>query len=137
MIKREKKVKRQKTLGQLKKEADEWYSRKLRLEASDDSGEVRCYTCSTRKPWKAMQCGHYVSRTYSALRYYRKNTKPQCSGCNMFNQGRLDVFALNLIQEYGEGILEELQSMKQGKALDRWELETLIEECKQAVKEGT
>jgi len=59
-----------------------------------------------------MQCGHYVTRTVTALRYHPKNTRVQCVGCNMFNQGRLDVFAIHLIEEYGVEVLQELQEIK-------------------------
>ena len=59
-----------------------------------------------------MQCGHFVTRTVTALRYHPKNTRVQCVGCNMFNQGRLDVFAYNLTKEYGVEVLQELQEIK-------------------------
>lgn len=79
-----------------------------------------------------MQCGHFVTRTVTSLRYHPKNTRPQCVGCNMFNQGRLDVFAVNLVKEYGVGILEELQKIKNQKLTNkevRELLERVIEEC--------
>ena len=50
-----------------------------------------------------------------------------CVGCNMFNQGRLDVYALNLVKEYGAGILEELQKIKHEPPLTRTELEEIID----------
>lgn len=99
-------------LKKLKAKADSVYSKRLRESQADQNGMVKCYTCNTVKHWKELQCGHYITRTSTALRYYPKNTKPQCSGCNMFNQGRLDVFAINLIKEYGPEILEELQELK-------------------------
>lgn len=73
-----------------------------------------------------MQCGHYISRTHTALRYHPKNTKPQCVGCNMFNKGRLDVYAVNLIREYGPGVLEELQELKKVKMTGKEVREMLI-----------
>jgi hypothetical protein len=117
---------------QLKKEADKLYSKKLRADAADKNGMVHCYTCLTIKPIKKMQCGHFVSRLVTALRYHPKNTRPQCIACNMFNQGRLDVFAANLIKEYGEGIIEELQELKKKKLTPketREMLERVIAEC--------
>jgi len=39
---------------------------------------VKCYTCNSVKPWKEMQCGHFVTRTVTALRYHLKNTRVQC-----------------------------------------------------------
>lgn len=103
------------TITKLKKKADALYSQKLRQTAADKNGMVKCYTCSTIKHWKELQCGHFVTRTYTNLRFDPRNTRPQCPGCNMFNQGRLDVFATNLVREYGIGILEELQEAKKVK----------------------
>lgn len=100
------------SLKKLKAKADSIYSQRLRQSQADKDGMVKCYTCNTVKHWKQMQCGHYISRSFIALRFYPKNTKVQCVGCNMFNHGRLDVYALNLIKEYGENVLEELQGLK-------------------------
>lgn len=98
--------------SKLKKKADAIYSQYLRLSSADKNGMCKCYTCSTVKHWKDMQCGHFVTRTITALRFDPRNTKPQEKSCNIFNQGRLDVFATNLVKEYGVGILDELQEAK-------------------------
>ena|SRR3990167_6151422 len=122
-----KKVKKELSLKKLKAKADAVYSKRLRESRADENGMVKCYTCNTVKHWKQMQCGHYISRTRTSLRYYLKNTKVQCPGCNLFNQGRLDVFAINLIKEYGEGILEELQELKHQRPLTSSQARELFE----------
>lgn len=125
-MKKKKKLPKKITLGKLKAKADALYSKQLRIQAADGQGNVKCYTCNKVDNWKHLQCGHFVSRTFSSLRYFPKNTKVQCIGCNMFNQGRLDVFAINLIKEYGQDILQELQKMKTLPPLNRTDLEELI-----------
>ena len=120
-------MKKKLSLKKLKKKADDIYSKKLRLKFSDDNGNVKCFTCSTIKNWKEIQCGHYITRKITILRYDPRNTRPQCVGCNMFNQGRLDVFAFNLVREYGSSILEELQLLKL-KTLTGRETRELLEE---------
>jgi hypothetical protein len=121
---------KKKTIGQLKKLADTYYSRKLRSSSADHNGIVKCYTCDTYKYWKEMQCGHYITRSVSATRYDPHNTKPQCVGCNMFNEGRKDIFAINLVKEYGIEILEELNAKKNLPPLTRAEIESVINDNK-------
>ena len=101
------------TVARLKKEADRLYSIKLRQSASNSRGFVKCYTCSVTKNWKEMQCGHYEYRSHNATRFYEKNTKVQCVGCNVFKQGNMPAYALALIEKYGPGILAELSREKQ------------------------
>jgi len=75
-----------------------------------------------------MQCGHFVTRTITALRYHLKNTRVQCIGCNMFNQGRPDVFAYNLTKEYGVEVLQELQEIKNKTKLSPSQTRVMLED---------
>lgn len=120
------------SIPQLKKKADKLYSLVLRKKAANSGGQIKCYTCSTIKHWKEMQCGHFVTRTVTTLRYHEKNTRPQCVGCNLFKQGCPDIFAYNLTQEYGAEILGELQTIRNTKLTNnqvRELLERVIAEC--------
>ena len=99
-------------ISTLKKKADTLYSQWLRQSNADHAGMVQCYTCPQSYHWKAMQCGHFVSRTHTSTRWYEKNTKPQCMSCNVWRRGNSDVYALNLVKEYGVGILKELNDLK-------------------------
>ena len=119
------------SVAKLKKEADKFYSIKLRTSSADSRGFVGCYTCGIRKHWKFMQCGHYESRSNNATRFDPKNTKIQCVGCNIFKSGHKTVFAINLAKEYGAGILKELRKKAQGvKQFSIKELQEMIKEYK-------
>lgn len=66
-----------------------------------------CYCCgSTNQP----QAGHYKPKSVTglSLRYNEKNVHCQCKKCNHFKSGNLSVYALKLEEQYGYGILQEL-----------------------------
>ena len=88
-----------KSLSKLKKELDAVFSKYIRQKYSDHTGAVSCYTCSVTKPLKEMQNGHWIPRNILNTRFDEDNCRPQCTGCNMFNKGRPDVFAVNLLNE--------------------------------------
>ena len=88
-----------------------------------------CYTCSTKKPWKEMQAGHFVSRSANALRYDERNVHCQDAICNIFKHGNLDVYALRLVEDFGPHILQELNQQKHKvKQFSIMELQGLIHE---------
>lgn len=92
----------------LKAKADRIFSKFVRLSNSDHMGNCICYTCGVKKHWKSIHCGHYIGRRILATRYEILNCRPQCATCNTFKEGRKDLFALKLEEEYGPGILQEL-----------------------------
>lgn len=102
-------MKKDKTTAWYKKELDRVFSLFIRNKYADKNGYVRCYTCSVVKPVKEMQNGHWIPRNNLATRFSEENCRPQCVGCNMFNKGRPDVFAVNLIKE-GIDIIQLQQS---------------------------
>jgi hypothetical protein len=87
-----------KSISKLKKKLDAIFSKYIRLKYAKD-GYVQCYTCSVCKPVSEMQNGHWIPRNNVATRFSEENCRPQCVGCNMFNKGRPDVFAVNLLKE--------------------------------------
>ena len=121
------KLPKEKTYKQLVKELDSAYSKYIRQKDADDNGQVKCYTCDKVKHWKSIDCGHYISRRHLSSRFFEKNTKPQCKGCNIFKEGNKPVFALELIKEYGKDVLEELDSLSHIKMkYDRNRLSNMI-----------
>jgi len=88
-----------KSLAKLKKELDRVFSLFIRQKYANEDGMVKCYTCSTVKHWKEMQNGHWIPRNNLATRFHEDNCRVQCVGCNMFQKGMPDVFAVNLIKE--------------------------------------
>lgn len=85
-----------KTAAKLKKELDAVFSRYIRLSHSDRDGFVNCFTCNRRYFWKDIQNGHFISRTYLAVRYSEDNCRPQCVGCNIYGNGKPVEYARNL-----------------------------------------
>lgn len=110
-VKKIKKVKK-KTDKQLKKELDIVFSQFIRLSYADKNGYVKCSTCPAVINWKEIQNGHYESRQYLSLRFEEKNCHPQCVGCNIFRRGNYTVYALFMIEKYGQEHLNWLEIEK-------------------------
>ena len=102
---------KEKSISQLKKLADKLCSLYIRTKYADWKGEVRCYTCDKVFTIKTIQCGHYVSRVYTNLRWAEINLRPQCYSCNVMRRGNMDEFAVRLERET-PGILKELNDWK-------------------------
>lgn len=74
----------------------------------------KCYTCGKQLNPKESQNGHYISRSYLALRYDERNCHCQGVECNVFKSGNLTVYAIKLMEQYGMDILKELHIFKMG-----------------------
>ena len=98
--------KKEKTRAWYKKNhADVWFSRFIRQR------DKKCYTCNTASP--KLQCGHFVPRQYLTTRYDEINNHAQCYACNMLFNGQPSQYAINLKKDYGEDIVEKLNSTRQ------------------------
>lgn len=91
------------TPAKLKKELDRVFSIWVRR------GAKTCYTCGKVA---ALQCGHFVSRSYLATRWEPDNCRPQCWGCNGYGNGRLLDFEERLTYELGAERVKELKQMR-------------------------
>ena len=80
---------------------DSEFSKYIRQSYADEYGRVKCYTCPTKKPWKQMQNGHFITRGNMAARYDEDNCRPQCKECNQFKNGKPVEFAKQLLIELG------------------------------------
>lgn len=128
-------AKKQKTIAQLKKEADRVHSIYIRMRDADDTGEAECITCGVKKHWKDLQCGHFVSRKVNLLRYDELNTSAQCVGCNMFKAGEQYAYSKALDLKFGPGKAEELWAQRfDTHKFTRQELESIIEDRKTQIK---
>lgn len=81
-----------------------------------------------------MQNGHWIPRNNLATRFSEENCRPQCVGCNMFQNGKPDIFAVNLIKE-GIDIVALQQSRYRVFKVDSIWYQTQIDYYKQKVKE--
>lgn len=126
------------SLIKLRDKCDKAFSRYIRLKYTDDNGYVSCYTCGCVKHWKEIQAGHFVSRRHLCTRFDERNVKPQCRGCNLFNQGNAPIFAQRLLTEYGSKIIDELLEMSKGTCkFNRSDYEEMIEKFTKQTKYGT
>ncbi len=91
----------------LKKKLDAVFSKYIRYR---DKGQ--CYTCSYKNHPKKVQCGHFISRQYLAVRWDEVNCHAQCYACNMLYNGQPGAFATNLEAEYGVGTIARLEGRK-------------------------
>lgn len=106
-------------------ELDRYCSLITRIKASDKNGVVTCFTCGRRLPWKATDCGHYVSRQKMQSRFDFANLRPQCQNCNRVLRGNLEIYRKRLINEIGRDAVEELENRPPMKIMTA-ELESLL-----------
>jgi len=72
-------------------------SRMVRLAAMEKDGKVQCFTCSSRRDFKSIHCGHFIPRANMVFRFdWIYNLSPQCPTCNISLRGNEKVFADNL-----------------------------------------
>ena len=117
-------------------EADRWFSRRIRLEASDNFGIGACIDCGAPVPIKDADCGHFYSRRHFATRWENDNCFLQKKRCNM-DMGRPEVnegYRRNLISKIGIERFDRLTHKKSNtwKPLT-FELEIIIKENKRMV----
>lgn len=127
------------TVSQLKKRADTAFSIYIRLrDAEFRSGSLwcQCITCSSWKPIKQIQNGHFQSRRYMNTRFHEQNCHAQCVKCNIFNQGEQYKYSLYVDKRYGPGTSTKLEQLaKQIRKFKTYELEEMILQYKTAIKE--
>jgi 5-methylcytosine-specific restriction endonuclease McrA len=115
------------TITKLKKEADKWFSKYVRLR---DGGV--CITCGDDKG--QMQCGHFMSRRYNATRYEEENCNAQCYRCNVLFYGEQYKYAKEIDLKYGDGTAKKLSEMAaQSHPFTIEELEQVIADSKEAI----
>ena len=68
-----------------------------------------CVTCGKGGDYKEAHVGHLK---HGYLDFNLKNLNRQCSLCNLYHHGRLDVYADYLNNKYGYGTTEELERLK-------------------------
>lgn len=118
------------------KKLDTVFSQYIRLKYADNNGMVKCYTCGRYHHWKEMDAGHYISRRHYGTRWEERNVRPQCTACNIYNQGSADSFCRNLIKEYGVEVLDLLAVKKNNIfKLNSFTLNLLITEYKEKLKQ--
>jgi hypothetical protein len=128
-IKKKPKPKAQISLITLRKTAWKLFSKIVREEE-----KYVCYTCGKdmSNAKSSADAGHYIPQSKgNVLRFDRRNVHCQCTSCNQFLHGNLSTYALKLEAQYGHGILQEFEEIKnQRKKFTREELEGMIVDYK-------
>jgi len=124
-------MKKKKTYKRLKSDLDKVFSLFIRTR---DGG--MCITCGIVKPIKEMQCGHFFSRAYLNTRWNEQNNHCQCSSCNVFRHGNMGVYAVKMVEKYGESGLNALYAQSRiSIKLSRADLEEKIAHYRTTLEE--
>jgi hypothetical protein len=84
------------------------FSRYIRIREANTNGIVECYTCGKSDHWTKMQCGHYIKRADTLLRWDSRNARTQCESCNCYKHGNIDEYT-NRLNEEQPGLPEQLR----------------------------
>lgn len=121
-------------LSDLIKQADEVFSRWIRLSNANKDGNAICFTCDVTKHWTFLQNGHYIKRGNLFLRFDPRNCRVQCEGCNVYKSGNYAEFTKRL-EEQKPGITEYLlEESRMVYKFSRQELKELINEYTKKLK---
>ena len=118
------------------KEADDWFSKYIRLSYADEEGKVTCSCgCGERKRWQDMQASHYINRDNMATRYIFENVVPATRECNYYDEQHQHKIAqfINMNFKHFEGAYTDFLD-KHGRSTMkymRFELEALAQEFKE------
>ena len=96
-----------------KKKVWKVFSQYIRLKYANEEGIVECYTCGIKKYWnEGMQAGHGFTGRGNSILFDERIVRPQCERCNWALEGNYDIFHQKLVEEYGPGILKEMNEQK-------------------------
>lgn len=94
--------------NELEKKLDAAFSKFIRLKYAYGD-HVRCYTCSSFAGVTSIDNGHYLSRALRWTRWDDRNCRPQCAKCNRYLNGQHHIFRKNLVAEYGEEVISQME----------------------------
>lgn len=101
-------MKRKQTITQAKAKAWQYFSLFIRRIAADKDGNVTCYTCGAKKPYKQMQTGHWVTGHSNMTYINEAYVRPQCFSCNIGHSGEQGIFRDKIRQELGNERVDHL-----------------------------
>lgn len=126
---------RKATLKGLKNKMDALWSQWIRQKDAVD-GISTCVTCGAQKPWKEMQCGHFVSRVHLATRFLEQNCAPQCSTCNVLRRGNMVEYVVWMEANWGWATIQDLRDLKHTTVkYSRSDYERMIGDVKQKLED--
>ena len=128
------------TVSKIKKKVWAVFSEYIRkrdcLETTGCSSYGLCITCGKRLHFKLLQAGHFIPGRHNNNLFSERGTHAQCYNCNINLKGNTLEYRRKIIEMYGEGADEELET--QSRATRKFavpELGELLEHYQQKVKE--
>jgi hypothetical protein len=108
-----------------------YFNRYIRLRDAVN-GYITCVTCGDVIHWKEANAGHFKH----GLDFVEDNQHGQCVKCNLYNSGRLDRYAIYILDRYGRERVDELEFMSRNRPkYSRSELAEIKEKYKKKCKE--
>lgn len=118
---------KQQNLPELLKLAEIVFNKWIRnRDSTTDNIYFVCISCDKMKPIEDADCGHYISKTYSQLRFNEFNCSAECSFCNRQDPNHLIDYRKNLINKIGIERVRELELIPFART-HKWEREELLE----------
>ena len=115
--------------------ADKYFSVYIRTRFADNMGNTCCSTCGKVAHWKALQCGHFMTRGRLSTRWDEHNASAQCGRCNMLG-GEQFIMAKWLDDHFGEGTAESIhQKSHQKVKLSTQDIEDIANKFKDLCKD--
>lgn len=100
-----KKIIKEKTLGQCEIEAKEAFQKFIRLRDK----KTTCISCNK---FAVLQAGHFFKcELYSGLIFNELNCNGQCENCNIFLDGNFEKYEIGLRSRFGNELVNELNSI--------------------------
>lgn len=69
----------------------------------------RCVTCGSVQ---GLQCSHFYSRRYLAIRFDLRNCNAMCAGCNRRHNRDRKLYERYMLEAYGPGVVAELDCLR-------------------------
>ena len=73
----------------------------------------RCVTCGTRRN---LQCSHFYSRRYLAIRFDLRNCNAMCRRCNLRHNSDPFAYMTFMQKNYGPDVVSELHDLRMARS---------------------
>lgn len=97
----------------------------IRKRDIDDDGRANCISCGKSFSFEDLDCGHFISKMSSMIRFNEDNCHAECVGCNRMNDDHLIGYENNLIKKIGYDRVQDLY--KQASKTNKWDRSVLNE----------
>ena len=122
-----KKLEEKPSINKVKKELYKAVQLLARLQEVDKYGYGKCISCWRIIKWNEGHGWHYIPRMHMATAFDLRNIHLQCPYCNNQLHGNLIEYRKNMIDQFGEDLVLELEEKKnQTKDFTLEELEALL-----------